>query len=108
MVREIQFWYTPFHFPVISSRSKKINIVQTIIILFQEDVGRVYYLKEKRLSQFLISVLGLENSSRLETLLNWNDTSDLSSVIYDLISNSVTSKNLIHFINLINFPRNTF
>lgn len=69
-------------------------------------MGRVYYLKEKRLSQLLISVLGLENSSRSKTLLNWNDTSDLSKVIFDLISDSVKFQEVVNSYFILR--RNTF
>ena len=34
-------------------------------------------------------MLGLENSSRAAKLLKWNDTGDLSSIIHNIVSDSV-------------------
>lgn len=57
--------------------------------MFQEDIGRIYYIKEKRLVQLLFQVLGLEGLGRSSSLMKWNETGDLSSVIQNIVSESV-------------------
>ncbi len=41
------------------------------------------------MAQCLVSVLGLEGSSRSKELLKWNETGDLSLIVYHLIQDSV-------------------
>ena len=76
-------------------------MLKIFMFIIKENVGRVYHLKEKRLAHFLVSVLGLEGSSRAGDLSKWNDIGDLSLIIYNLIQDSVLYHNSIirSFIN---------
>lgn len=46
-------------------------------------------MKEKRLAHLLMSVLGLENSTRSNELHKWNETGDLSASVFKHVAGTV-------------------